>query len=1412
MTTTGSGPDLFNELAYEFAERYRRGERPPLSEYAEKYPGLAAEIRDLFPALMVVEEFGSAAGSGANAARPSVGWQAPRQLGEYRILREVGRGGMGVVYEAVQESLGRHVALKVLPGSALSSGERVDRFRREALTAARLHHTNIVPVFGVGDHDGIHYFAMQFILGQGLDEVLQEVRRLRGRNEKIPAATTEARRYLAASAAEGLVTGHFAAQACPEEPAVGFAVRTDGSAHGPQSGPYIEAGPVAPATVSASPHSTIPSEITSQPGIRYYRSVAEIGVQVAEALQYAHLQGVLHRDVKPSNLLLDTAGRVWVTDFGLAKADDSDDLTRTGELIGTLRYMSPERLQGKALAQSDIYGLGVTLYELLTLRPAFDETHRARLIERVTHEEPPPPRRLDPHVPRDLETVVLKAIAKEPAARYASAAALAEDLRQFLADRPIRARRSSAVEKLWRWCRRNPLVASMSAAIVLLLVALTTGALMDRARLAQALQAEQAKLWESLLDRARAVRMGHHVGQRIESLRSIAEAMQLPLPPKHSLAELRTEAIAALALPDLEIEREVGGFLPIDIANVAFDGNLEHCAYQEADGTVTVRRVGDDEVVVRWKEAGLHGGRSGENLRVSRDGRYLSVWYGGSKQLVVRRLNGAESKVCYRSEKANDPDAGSFTPDSTKLACIMADSRIAVVDLATGQVRYLPPSGIDQHDIEFAPDGRRFAIGVKHAGKWAVEIRDLTTGKVQTSLPHPKAARAISGWHPDGQTLATCCDDLLIRLWDVSSGKLGRTLEGQGTLGIHCSYDSIGERLVSNDWDGVVRLWEPSSGRQLLSFSASCYSFLRVSPSDCLAALNAVDRTKLQLLHFCGNEEYRTIVLGARPNRLLVHPEGRLVAVQVVDSTVQVGDTGLTRVALVDLVSGREVAHLRLLEGMPLAWEPSGALLTCGTAGLFRWPVHVDPRDPEHVRFGRPRPLLSEGSHHAWGASTDGQTIAIPDGGGAVVLHRGLSAPKVRLQPHWDVRACAVSPDGAWVATCSHNNPDGFNVKVWEAATGRLAKVLGVPGLGFATFSPNGRWLLTTGGACRLWAVGTWAEGAAVGGLGGCFSPDGRLVAVSDTPGAIRLVETDSGVEVVRLEALEQTRLMPQSFTPDGTRLIAAGVDTRALHVWDLRQVRRGLARLGLDWEAPPYSPATPTRPLPPLRVEVELMNRFGDAVQVVAQSLFLSISPFYYLPYMRRAQAYAALGDVPDAVADYRRAWALLPAQSRQQIGKGAEPAFEEHVRALAGLLEEQGADSMQCNDQAWLAINGPLERRDPLRAVALAERAVTLVPDSATYLNTLGVVYYRVAWYREAISTLQRNLRSSSLPAFDLFYLAMCHAQLGDRPRARDCYDRAVRWLEKHRDELRPEWQEDLRDARAEAKALLGVNEKKN
>ncbi len=445
-------------LAQEFMERYRRGERPTFDEYAERHPDLARDIRDLFPMLCVLEDLGPGR-TESQAAAPSFELGPLQKLGEYRIIREIGRGGMGVVYEAEQETLKRLVALKVLPFPAFQDKRQLERFRIEALAAARLHHANIVPVFAVGEDRGLHFFAMQFIRGQTLAEVLNEVRRLR----QVDASKEPAR---------------------------------------------IPSERLGDSTTS----------IGADSGAPYYRGVARLALQVAEALAYAHGEGILHRDIKPANLILDLQGQVWVTDFGLAKVQDSGEFTVTGSLAGTIRYMAPERLRGSGDARSDVYSLGITLYELLTLRPAFTASERAEILHEIANHEPPPPRRLDAAIPRDLETVVLKAIAKESKDRYRSAAALADDLRRFLNREPVSARRASATERLWRWCQRKPALESLIGVSALLLIALAAGGLISAAALSIERDKTLERLVASKLEEGRAWRLSGQPGGRSKSL------------------------------------------------------------------------------------------------------------------------------------------------------------------------------------------------------------------------------------------------------------------------------------------------------------------------------------------------------------------------------------------------------------------------------------------------------------------------------------------------------------------------------------------------------------------------------------------------------------------------------------------------------------------------------------------------------------------------------------------------------------------------------------------------------------------------------------------------------------------------------------------------------------------------------
>ncbi|MCA9047441.1 MAG: serine/threonine protein kinase, partial [Planctomycetaceae bacterium] len=502
MSDSAQNRDPVELLADEFLKRHRNGEYPSLSEYTDRHPEHAEAIRELFPLLLDMERARSAPGDDDKVQSAPADLPI-RTLGDYRIVREIGRGGMGVVYEAEQVSLGRPVAVKVLPPHLLTDQKHRLRFAREARAAAGLHHTNIVPVFGVGESDGYLYYAMQYIAGLGLDDVLVELRRMQRETDAATAGNADGmvprrkQKPVVAGSVEraGLVAPFLA----PADVALSLFQYTDDATRICQPTDDLsdlESNPPSRDTTAAPSARRLDDTVQGQlsdtrhggtdrsdiaipgagSGIRqsrsqpvYWRSIARIGVQVADALHYSHSQGVIHRDIKPANLLLDASGAVWVSDFGLAKAVEQQDLTQTGDVLGTLRYMSPEQMSGQVDARSDIYSLGLTLFELLALRPAFDECDRNRLIRQISEQSPPRLRTVVPGVPRDLETIVEKAVRKEPHLRYQSAEELADDLRRFLGDEPIQARRISLSARFGRWCRRNPALAATSMLIVLLL-------------------------------------------------------------------------------------------------------------------------------------------------------------------------------------------------------------------------------------------------------------------------------------------------------------------------------------------------------------------------------------------------------------------------------------------------------------------------------------------------------------------------------------------------------------------------------------------------------------------------------------------------------------------------------------------------------------------------------------------------------------------------------------------------------------------------------------------------------------------------------------------------------------------------------------------------------------------------------
>jgi serine/threonine protein kinase/formylglycine-generating enzyme required for sulfatase activity/Flp pilus assembly protein TadD len=397
---------------------------------------------------------------------------------------------MGVVFEAEQLSLGRHVALKVLTAHRHLKPLERERFQQEARAAARLHHTNIVPVFGLGEQDGLHYYVMQFIPGLSLDKVLGDIKRL-----SLMEGDDDAVQTLALDDSAEIVRNMLSGTISVSH--VGLDEASASKTRSPLGSPGRVGAPDSVPSTPLPCGEALPGILRSDD--KYFRSVTLVGIQVAEALGYAHAQGTLHRDIKPSNLILDTQGRIWITDFGLAKVAKEQELTREGDIVGTLRYMAPERFAGVSDPGCDVYSLGLTLYEMVSLQPPFAAVDRAELIKQITDAKLAPLRQIRPNVPHDLETIILKAIDPEPSRRYDGAFKLAEDLRNFLEDRPINARRTVPLERFSRWCRRNPLVASLTMLVAVLMATVTVGSIYSVQSLRVERDARTQELAEKLL-------------------------------------------------------------------------------------------------------------------------------------------------------------------------------------------------------------------------------------------------------------------------------------------------------------------------------------------------------------------------------------------------------------------------------------------------------------------------------------------------------------------------------------------------------------------------------------------------------------------------------------------------------------------------------------------------------------------------------------------------------------------------------------------------------------------------------------------------------------------------------------------------------------------------------------------------
>ena len=1209
----------FDRLADSFVARLRSGERPALSEYVDRYPEHAEDIVDLFPALAEMKclKPDPDAPTGSFAVGGVLVHDAPNptRLGDYRILRLIGQGGMGVVYEARRESLHAHVALKVLHRRFQAQGGFLGRFRNEARAAARLHHTNIVPVFDFGDHDGILYYVMQYIPGQGLDRVLEDVKLLResGTSGR-PAAGPSAR--LARSVAEGLLTGFFD----PRVPVPGNL--TDPTEVAPSLDPTRSAvapppDPTPSGSESESPGvvPTLGSDSSGSGQARYHREIARIGAQVADALAHAHSLGILHRDIKPPNLLLDARGNAWVTDFGLAKVEDGEAaLTDPGDILRTLRYMAPERFSGHSDRRGDTYALGVTLYEMLALRPAFGAIDRALLVRQILNDEPTALRKLDPKLPRDLETIVRKAMAKDVVLRYASAAEMAEDLRLYLEDRPLKnARRTTPSERAYRWCRRNPMVASLCVATVALLLAVvtvsTTAAIREKKSndalgrelvkveiaekkaLEQLARAEESdrekseKLWEAKLATARASRYSGRPGQRIDSFAALAQASELGRQlghPPDRIAKIRNEAIAALALPDLQITKAFGDWTS-DLVSVDLNATFELFATTDLAGRCIVRRVADDVEVARLPQASRP-----RSITFGGD-RWLADFDTSSGATTVRIWDIAAPVPGLMVEDEKKVVSLSFRLDGGQVAILHADGSLAIHDLPGGQIRReLPLQAVPREPlIRLHPSLPYLVLTSSYSS--APRLIQWETGEsAEVKLPWPEGRSHVGEWSEDGRTLVIpgpegegvahyefAGDPPVARLLRGTSGLAARS---------RVALNRSGDRLFSRGTNNSTAMRDSISGRIL--FEPLGFNALPSSPPRL-----KVDKERRRLFPARVDDPVRRFgywsIAEGQESRLIPSESpgsmGRWVGITP-DGRLGIGVSG-QKVHLYDLDRGREAASIPFgdlgMFNFYVAFDPSGYLLTNPRGGCLRWPIRSPAAGSDTVVVGPPERLELPPRENMTSSSLDGKVIAqavMIGSPGGWLLHPGRREPARNLHPGLSMGNAHVSPDGRWVMFAGSPG----SIFVHDAETG--AQVCSMPGQnGRSLFSPDGKWLATDNDNGRLYAVRTWQPGPQLGhGYLACFSPDGTLAVLSTGGGPLRLVEVASGREVARFEAANANSEQA-AMSADNSRLVANHPD--GLRVWDLRLIRSELSTIGLDWNAASFPPRS--KPEGPLTVQV---------------------------------------------------------------------------------------------------------------------------------------------------------------------------------------------------------------------------------